>query len=260
MKAEAIPDLPWAKVESLRLSTLDGQELGAWFMPGRADHSAAMLLHGNGGSRANCLDQAEWMTAAGFPVLLITMRAHGDSTGERNDFGYSARADVIAGVDWLERKHPGHPIVWGRSMGSAAALFASRDLGHRVSGYVLECPYRDLRTAVTNRLRSRLPPPLSGIAYRGIRLMAPLILDDIDRISPLEASAGMPRDMPVLILAGGNDHRATPDEARAIASQIGNGAELIIFEGADHLGLASNDPGRYRDIGMKFLSSCRDKR
>src|SRR5262249_52034256 len=154
--------------------------------------------------------------------LLVSLRAHGDSTGEVNDFGYGARHDVTAAVAWAEKNHPHRPIiVWGRSLGSAAALFAAGDLGHRVRGYVLECPYRDLRTAVRTRTRLRLPPVAADVAYLGLVTTAPLVLPDADRISPLEAAGEVPEGMPVLILAGGKDRRARPEEAEAIRDRIG---------------------------------------
>ncbi len=85
------------------------------------------------------------------------MRAHGDSSGEFNDIGYSARLDVVAAVEFLERRRPARPIlIHGTSLGAAAATFAAEELGHRVHGYVLECPYRDLRTAVWNRAEKAL--------------------------------------------------------------------------------------------------------
>jgi alpha-beta hydrolase superfamily lysophospholipase len=79
---------------------------------------------------------------------MISLRAHGDSTGDFNDMGYSARHDVVAAVEFLERRRPGNPIViHGLSMGAGAAVFASGELGHRIKGYVLESPYRDLKIA-----------------------------------------------------------------------------------------------------------------
>ena len=36
-------------------------------------------------------------------------------------------------------------IVDGNSMGAAAAVFAGRELAHRVRGYILESPYQDLK-------------------------------------------------------------------------------------------------------------------
>jgi pimeloyl-ACP methyl ester carboxylesterase len=257
IRPEPVPALNWGKFEPLQLKTNDGQELGGWYLPGQKDFPVVLLLHGNGGTRADCLAQAEWMAAAGYPVLLITLRAHGDSTGRRNDFGYSAQHDVVAAVDWL--KHRGHdkPIVWGRSLGAAAALFASRELGHRVSGYVLECPYRDLKTAVRNRTRSHLPLPLSWVAYEGLALTAPLILGDVDRISPYYACDGIPGDVPVLLLAGGSDRKATPSESQALADRIGGKARVIVFDGAGHLEMRRTEPNRYREIGLQFLASRR---
>src|SRR5690606_19387304 len=89
-----------ARTESFRLSTRDGQELGAWFVAGDLNRPVVLLLHGNGGCRGTCLRQVEFLTEAGCGVMLISFRAHGDSTGERNDFGYSAQHDVVAAVEW----------------------------------------------------------------------------------------------------------------------------------------------------------------
>ena len=127
----------------------------------------------------------------------------------------------------------------------------------RISGYVLECPYQDLRTAVRNRTRVRLPWPADRVAYAGLSLPAPLVLEDVDRISPLDAAVGIPENVPVLLLAGGNDLLATPAEAFAIAQRIGPRAEVVVFAGARHLDLHRSDPARYREIGCRFLASCR---
>jgi pimeloyl-ACP methyl ester carboxylesterase len=256
VRPEPVPAVAWGTIREDRLKTADGQELGAWFVAGRADKPPVLLLHGNGGSRSDCLDLAEWLAAAGHPVLLVTLRAHGDSTGERNDFGYSARHDVIAAVGWLEQNCPCRPVIWGRSLGAAAALFAAGELGGRVGGYVLECVYRDLRTAVRNRTRLHLFPPLDRMAYAGLSLTAPLVLDDVDRISPLDAAAGVPKDVPVLLLAGATDRHATPAESVAIAERIGPRAEVVVFDGAGHVGLQQADSRRYRELGLRFLASC----
>lgn len=93
------------------------------------------------------------------------------------------------------------------------------------------------------------------MAYAGLSLAAPLVLGDIDRISPRNASFGIPKDVPVMLLAGENDRLATPEEAAAIGEQIGPSAHVVVFEGAGHLELDRSDPGRYRKIGLQFLSS-----
>src|SRR5581483_2058454 len=150
--ADAVPTVAWGSRQAFHLSTTAGEELGAWFGPGKADRPVVLLLHGNHGSRRDCLPQAEFLAGQGYGVMMISFRCHGDSTGAVNDFGYSARRDVVAAVRWLEEHQPGRPrLVWGFSLGAAAATFAAAELGERVQGYLLECPYRDLFTAVRNR-------------------------------------------------------------------------------------------------------------
>jgi pimeloyl-ACP methyl ester carboxylesterase len=259
---EPVPVLSWGQVESFRLRTTDGQELGAWFVPGRSQASgplpAVVLLHGDGGNRQACLPQAELLAGVGCPVLLVTLRAHGDSTGTFNDFGYSARHDVTAAVAWLEQKLPGRPIVvWGASLGAAAAVFAEGELGERVRGLILECLYQDLRTAARNRMELALPPPLDTIAYTGLLVVSPLVLGNVDNISPLAASARIPENVPVLILAGGADRHARPEEARAIFQRLESHARLVFIEGAGHMGLLHADPVRYKQSVTEFVEQCR---
>src|SRR5262249_30251882 len=140
---EPAPQITWGRIESDRIKTSDGEELGAWFIDGRDQAACVLLLHGSNGHRGHQLRQAQFLASHGLAALLISFRAHGDSTGDYHDIGWGARQDVWAAVDYLEKRRPGRPIiVSGVSMGAAAALFASGELGHRVCGYILESPYQ----------------------------------------------------------------------------------------------------------------------
>jgi alpha-beta hydrolase superfamily lysophospholipase len=253
--AEPAPDISWGKIEQLRLTTSDGEELGAWFVAGAVDQPAVVLLHGYHGCRGNCLSRAEFLARAGCSVLLVTLRAHGDSSGQINDIGYSARQDVIAAVAWLEQRRPGGKIiVFGHSQGAAAAMFAATELGRRVHGYIWESPYRDLHTAVRNRTEMYLPVVASSLAYAGLCLTAPLVLPEADRIAPVRAIDGMPQPTPVLILAGGRDRRARPEEAAEIFQQIKQQATLEMFDEADHAQLMQKEPERYQRVVLRFVT------
>jgi alpha-beta hydrolase superfamily lysophospholipase len=254
--AEVAPSPTWGRVESHRLRTLDGEEIGAWFIDGREDAPSVLVLHGHKGQRRNSLGRAELFASHGYAVLMITLRAHGDSTGEFDDIGFGARHDVVAGVDFLEARRPGRPvIVDGSSMGAAAAVFAARELGGRVRGYILESPYRDLRTAVWNRVENALPLGLSHTAYLGLNLVARVFLPHLDEISPLKAIAGIPADVPVLILAGGGDHLARPHEARALHEQVASHGRLIFLSGAGHGDLLHARPELFT---RHVLAFCRE--
>ncbi len=244
--AEPAPAVAWGTVEALRLPTADGQEIGAWFVPGPRRGPSVLLLHGNGDSRGTSLPLAEFFARRGCSVLAVSLRAHGDSTGDINDIGYSARHDVLAAVAFLERRRPGRPVlVQGTSLGAAAAIYAAAELGTRVRGYVLESPYRDLRTAVSNRTRKYLFFPLDRVAYAGLAWAGPLVLPDLDRMAPVEAIGAIPSSVPVLLLAGGRDREARPEEARALYRRVAGHARLVWFEDAGHESFFRHDPSLY---------------
>ena len=100
-----------------------------------------------------------------------------------------------------------------------------RGAAHRVQGYILESPYRNLKVAVRHRTENALPPLLDRIAYLGLLVVSPLILPDLEQTSPVDAIRGIPPEVPVLILAGGEDPVARPDEAQAILDRVRSPAD-----------------------------------
>ena len=249
------PEPPPAGFASLRLLTADGEAVGAWHLPGRPERATVLLLHGNGGRRGDWLPLAGALTRAGVGVLLLTFRAHGDSTGDLNDLGYGGRWEVLAAVDFLERRHPGRPVVvLGFSLGAAAALFAAEQLGGRVAAYILESPYPDLATALNNRLRLVLPWPLDRIAAWGMLAAAPVFLPHWRRISPERAIGDVPGGVPILFLAGAADRRATPADVARLARRVPERSRWeVLFPEAAHGEAYRRDPDRYRDAVLAWV-------
>jgi pimeloyl-ACP methyl ester carboxylesterase len=244
---EPAPTVPWGKFEEIRLTTRDGEELGAWFLEGNRDRPIVLILHGIGARRSWMLEPATFFAEDQCGLLLISMRGHGDSTGERNDFGYSARHDVVAAIEWIEKQHSGRRIVvWGTSLGAATALFAANELGERVHGYWLECAFQDLPTATRNRTKHFLPIGLEWVAYQGLHLMGPVFLPEMDEIAPIKAAEAFPQKVPATVAAGALDCLAMPCESCAIAERMGPAARLVIFEKGPHSLLHRAEPERYR--------------
>jgi uncharacterized protein len=253
---EPVPQINWGEIKAERLKTSDGEELGAWFVDRSDQAPSVLLLHGNNGNRGHTLSRARLLVSHGYAVLMVTLRAHGDSSGEYNDIGWGARQDVCAGVEFLEKRRPGRPlIVSGNSLGSAAAVFAAKKLGRRVQGYILESPYKDLKVAVWNRVDNALPPVLSHVAYAGMRTVGPLFLPHIEQISPLKAVSGIPEDVPVLILAGDSDRHARLHEAQAIVAAVASHGKLVVFPGAGHGDLFNANRNLYERTVLDF---CRE--
>jgi pimeloyl-ACP methyl ester carboxylesterase len=83
-------------------------------------------------------------------------------------------------------------------------------------------------------------------------LVAPLVLPDLEKIAPVEAIAGVPADVPVLILAGGEDRSARPEEARAIFERVRSHGRFVLFENGGHMNFLDLEPERYRQVLLSF--------
>ena len=199
---EPLPQITGHSVDLAPLLTRDSQTLGAWLVEGDPARPAVVLLHGRGGSRTSNMPMMAMLADLGLTVLSVTQRAHGDSSGALCDVGLSSSLDVIAAVKLLHQRFPKHPVfILGRSMGAAAAVFASQELGATVHGYVLDSLYADLPRALKHRTQLLLPSPLDALANAGLRMVSPLALPPLETISPLNHLGDIPPAIPMLLLA-----------------------------------------------------------
>src|SRR5665213_236696 len=229
------PAVEWGTLEQVRLTTSDGQQIGGWLDRAGSRPSVVLFLHGVGDTRDYWLPVMREVAKRGYPSLAISFRAHGDSTGRIEDFGYSSSKDVLAAVDYLRAQFPERPIVLvGNSMGSAAAIFAAPLLDHQIAGYLLESPYRDLATAVKNRT-DFAPWPFNRLAYAGMTLWGRALLpESADLISPIDHIAAIPSDVPITFIAARGDRACQLWEVRDLYNKVRSHAQLVIIDSPRH--------------------------
>lgn len=123
----ATPSSVGLDFNDVTLETDDGVRLAAWYVES-SNRAAVVLLHGSGSTRSNVLDEAVVLTGAGFGVLMVDARGHGESGGSAMDFGWHGDADIAAATTWLAGRPDVDPRrigAVGRSMGGEEALGAS---------------------------------------------------------------------------------------------------------------------------------------
>ncbi len=136
---------------ALELVAEDGVHLAAWFIPTEDTNSAAVVIvHGLGGNRGSLLPTAAMLHAHDYAVLLIDLRAHGESGGEFKSYGYYEALDVLAAVEYLSLEE-GIPTariaLLGHSLGGVAVVRAA-SLSQTPHALVIVSTYQSLQAAI----------------------------------------------------------------------------------------------------------------
>lgn len=244
------------QIDSVRLKSSDGTELGAWVTAPQNGRPVVVLLHGLHANRSAHRNQMRAFAQMGYGAVAITLRAHGDSGGEKIAFGLAEAGDVKAAVAFVEQEFPGHRIIlFGESLGAAAAIFAASDLHGRIAGYILDTPYIDLKSALFNRLSMYLPPVFSHAAYSGMRLWAPVFLDrPMNDYAPINRIGDISPETPVLFIAGEIDTHATLEQSTKLAKRCAH-ARFEVIAGAAHGQTYSRNPQRYEQLLREFIDT-----
>jgi alpha-beta hydrolase superfamily lysophospholipase len=128
----------------LTLTTRDGVDLSAWYVPAVVEGAPTVLLaHGLLGSKVGMLRFIPWLHDAGYNVMLFDFRGHGDSDQRPSSIGPDEVMDVQAALDWLERQGAGDRVAGlGMSLG-ASALVNTAVQDERLDALILDSLFAD---------------------------------------------------------------------------------------------------------------------
>jgi alpha-beta hydrolase superfamily lysophospholipase len=237
--------------ETHRFPNSNGATLEAWFVPGKDKRAIVALFHGYGASKSTLLTAAEAFYQLGYGPLLVDFYGSGGSSGSGTMLGVKEADDVVATVDYTRRTWPKRRIVlYGISMGGAALLRAVAVHGIKPDAIIIEATFDSLLNAGKNRFRAMGLPgsPLAelllfwGSVQNGFNLFAH---------NPIDYARGVSE--PALILHGGDDRRATPEQARRIAYAMGGHARFIVYAGLPHMPIVEAKPKEWTHDVAAFL-------
>jgi dipeptidyl aminopeptidase/acylaminoacyl peptidase len=126
------------------LTTADGVDLAAWFVPvSQPGRPSVLLCHGLLDSKWSMLRLIPWLHEAGYNVLLIDFRGHGGSDPRPTSIGPDEVLDVQAALDWLQAMGVGDRVGGlGMSLG-AASLVNTAVQDDRLDALVLDSLFAD---------------------------------------------------------------------------------------------------------------------
>jgi pimeloyl-ACP methyl ester carboxylesterase len=213
--------------EPVRFTTSDGLTISAWWIPAKRHTSRSttqpagwgertvILCHGLGSNKANHLPLGRELVYAGYNLLAIDFRAHGESDGQICSFGDLERRDVLAAVGFLRTQRSANArriALLGVSMGGAAALAAAgeeTDDARAINAVAVLSTYDRFASAAESLLSSRLGSAIARpLVAAGIPLASMHAGTDPSSFAPSTAAARLsPRP---LFVAHGRDDEMIP--------------------------------------------------
>jgi fermentation-respiration switch protein FrsA (DUF1100 family) len=240
------------KVENVEFPSTSGATIHGWLVAGHPGNGVVILMHGVHANRQVMVSRAEFLSQAGYSVLLFDFQAHGESPGTKITFGFLESRDATAAVNFVRTNSPGEKIgVIGVSMGAAAALLANPPLP--VNALVLESCYPTIYQATEDRMidrfgfLGRLGTPLLTCQLK------PRLGIGLDDLKPIESVKKI--SVPKYFIAGTADKLTTEQESKDLFAAAAEPKQFWLVDGAAHIDMHGFARAEYEKRVLAFLAS-----
>lgn len=236
----------------INLTTPDGVNIkGSYVAGARANSPAILMLHGNGARRDRFATHFARFNAAGYAVMAIDFRGHGQSQAESKSYGVYESIDARTAFDWLKAKQQGAKTgVIGVSLGGAAALVGAQPLP--ADAMVLQAVFADIRRAIKSRVNTIVNPYAGAVlepllSYQSI-IRYGVLPSDISPIDSVKNFRGA-----IFIMGGENDIYTPPSEIREFQTIADPTGEAWIVADKGHRGASGLRTDEYFARTISFF-------
>ncbi|MGL4991000.1 MAG: alpha/beta hydrolase [Sarcina sp.] len=242
------------KVETLEVLSDEGLKLKGYFYKNIVDTNKLVIIHhGYRGSHYISMQYMKMFFDEGFNILLIDMRAHGESEGNYSSYGYYEVRDLDVWVEAMKKKLGKDIIIGlqGQSMGGATVMLYGGLFEDKVAFVIEDCGYSNAKEEVKYQLRKAKIPAnfLYPLVNKRIKKKYNFSLG---KVSPMEAICNS--KVPTLFIHGTGDTRVPSYMCEKIYNAKRKGyKKLYLVEGAEHMDAYVTDKERYEKEVKDFL-------
>ena len=226
--------------EDVSFRSTDGLLLKGWWFPVQSADRAVVIVHGRGVNRIKSdFDPqkiAQFLIASRYSVLLFDLRGHGESEGVRYSLGEYEPRDVVAAIDFAQRKagiERKRVAIIGESMGGGSAIMTVK-ADPTIGPVVTDSAFADGFTVV-----SEVGPNYTGLPgwfTPGIVLMSRVFFDlDLSLIKPAEVVHDHPERAWLFIQCENDTTVYRHHGVELKAASANPGTELWLVPGCEHV-------------------------
>ena len=237
-----VPDpkrLGIANGERIEVVTKDGTRLAGWYLSPAlhrpAPPSPALLwFYGNGENIASLAPILRDFQPREAALLVVDYPGYGGSEGRATEAALYAAADAAyAALAAHPQVDPGRIYVYGRSLGSAVAIYTAAH--HPVAGLIVESPFTS--AADMARRHYALVP----------RLLLRLSLDNASTITQVRC--------PILLFHGTADRLVPTAMGMRVAAAAPGPVEVVLIQNAGHNDTYDVGGDQYREKVWAFVGA-----
>jgi pimeloyl-ACP methyl ester carboxylesterase len=249
------------KFTDVKFPSTDGITLRGWYVPaGQGAKGTIIYCHGHNRTKVEMLPMAAFGHKLGYNGLLFDLRHQGQSEGTMSSIGYLERHDAVGAARFaLEKEKAQRPVVlWGISMGAAAALMAAAD-SPDVDGVISDSTFLSFENVIKHHWKLFFGLPTFPVADEVMYWTAHRVGFDPSEFD-LEKAVGRIGPRPVLFIGVEGDKRMPPSIARTLYGEAQSELKDIeVVPGERHGEGFKSGQGKYQEAIKRFLASIAEK-
>ena len=247
----AITETPQFAFETVKLNTRDHIPIEAWYSRVDSAKGTVILFHGISANKSYMLSEAYEFRWLGYNVMLVDLRAHGNSGGNYTTVGFKESEEVKLAYDYASQRGNKNIFLYGVSMGAVIIMKAISDYSIQPAGIILEMPFASLHDHLKARARTLgFPEEPFGFlvtfwaglerGFNGFKHNTCLYAEKVN--------------CPVLMQWGALDNYVQRGEIERVYRYIpSQKKKLVIYDRASHESLLNNEPKKWRKEVSGFL-------
>jgi hypothetical protein len=216
------------------VTTPDGLKLVGWYIPG-TNGATIMFVHGYKNDRSSMLGSAAMFHRHGYGALILSLRAHDRSDGERITFGHLELQDMDAWYRFASLQpgiDPRRIAIVGVSMGGAISIqYTAKN--PNIAALVADSAFSSMDDTISTSVEhfTGLPPfPFASLIGFWVRESTGLTREEADA----KAAIAKISPRPVFLMQGGADTTISPNSGQLLYDAAGQPKELWFDPALDH--------------------------
>ncbi len=222
--------------EVFNVTTMDSINVASWFIPNELKKGTVLMVHGFNMNKSHMLKRASLFHKNGYSILLLDLRARGESGGNKASTGSKNAFEVAEVYNHYKNNFANYGDItfYGFSHGGRAVIFGASMIGN-VEKVILESPPYQLGESFKRQYRMPNAPKISE--------------------APINAALANISNTSILLLIGDKDTAIIDSEAKTLIDYSTNKeSKVVIFDNTAHNVFSDRNMSKYENVVFEFIS------